>query len=230
MDQEIITVLERVSLALLAGGIIGLERAYHGRPAGFRTHSLVCCSSSLLMLLAVFQWQLLPDAPLDTIRVDPTRMAQGIMTGIGFLGAGVIMKEQLTVRGLTTAASIWMTATLGIIIGMGFYSAALAGSIITLLTLTVFNRIESALPSILYGKLTVRIPKDKFLSENELESIISKHSIKSLPPSMTLNSNGNIFEYKMTISASTSAQFTKLADTLRCKDGIHEFSVEPIGN
>jgi putative Mg2+ transporter-C (MgtC) family protein len=73
------------------------------------------------MLLTVFQWELLAGVPIDTIRVDPTRMAQGIMTGIGFLGAGVILKEKLTIRGLTTATSVWMVASIGIVTGMGFF-------------------------------------------------------------------------------------------------------------
>ncbi|MDH5613647.1 MAG: MgtC/SapB family protein, partial [Gammaproteobacteria bacterium] len=76
MEYDLFTVLSRLLIALLAGGAIGLERAYHGRPAGFRTHSIVCVSSSLLMLLTVFQWMLLSDAPIETVRVDPTRMAQ----------------------------------------------------------------------------------------------------------------------------------------------------------
>ena len=70
-----------------------LERSFHGRPAGFRTHTLVCVASSLLMLVTLYQWQWLPGIPMETVRTDPTRMAQGIMTGIGFLGAGVIYKE-----------------------------------------------------------------------------------------------------------------------------------------
>src|SRR3569623_733351 len=98
MDDQTLTVLVRLILSLLAGGIIGLERTYHGRPAGFRTHALVCSSSTLLVLLSVYQWSLLPNVPLETIRVDPTRMAQGIMTGIGFLGAGVIVKARFAVR------------------------------------------------------------------------------------------------------------------------------------
>src|SRR5258708_11305452 len=90
-------------IALAAGGIIGLERSYHGRPAGFRTHALVCMASSALMLLTVYHERWFHGVPPETIRIDPTRMAQGVMTGIGFLGAGVIMKEGLSVRGLTTA-------------------------------------------------------------------------------------------------------------------------------
>ena len=118
--------------AVLAGGIIGIERSYHARPAGFRTHTLVCLASSLLMLVTLYQWKWLPGVPLDTVRTDPTRMAQGIMTGIGFLGAGVIFREGLSVRGLTTAASIWITAAIGILIGVlpaiGGSAASCAGS------------------------------------------------------------------------------------------------------
>jgi hypothetical protein len=106
MPENLGPILVHMLSAVIAGGCIGLERSFHGRPAGFRTHTLVCLASSLLMLVTLYQWQWLPGVPLETIRTDPTRMAQGIMTGIGFLGAGVIFKEGLSVRGLTTAASI----------------------------------------------------------------------------------------------------------------------------
>lgn len=113
MDQEWLSILAHLLVATAAGGLIGLERSYHGRPAGFRTHTLVCVASSLLMVVTMYQNRWFVGASLDTVRIDPTRMAQGVMTGIGFLGAGVIMREGLTVRGLTTAASIWITAESG---------------------------------------------------------------------------------------------------------------------
>lgn len=108
INPDYITITSHLLVALVAGALIGYERSYQGRPAGFRTHTLVCMASAVLMLLTVFQstWFL---ASAEVVRVDPTRMAQGIMTGIGFLGAGVIVKEGATVRGLTTAASIWIT-------------------------------------------------------------------------------------------------------------------------
>ena len=126
--------------ALVTGGLIGLERTLHGRPAGFRTHALVCVSSSLLMLVATHQLRLMGDIPLETIRIDPTRMGQGVMTGIGFLGAGVVMKEGLTIRGLTTAASIWMTAAIGILLGLEFYAPALQAAVISLIVLQQSHR------------------------------------------------------------------------------------------
>jgi putative Mg2+ transporter-C (MgtC) family protein len=125
MDSEILTISARISAALVVGAVIGFERSFHGRPAGFRTHALVCVASALLMLVTVYQTEWMAGVPVETIRTDPTRMAQGIMTGIGFLGAGVIFREGLTVRGLTTAASIWITSAIGILVGIGFYTAAL---------------------------------------------------------------------------------------------------------
>ena len=141
-------IVARILGALVIGAVIGLERSFHGRPAGFRTHALVCVASSLLMLVTVYQDEWMTHVTIDAIRTDPTRMAQGIMTGIGFLGAGVIFKEGLTVRGLTTAASIWVTAAIGILVGIGFWMprAASARSA-TLAVLGVFRWIENRLPS-----------------------------------------------------------------------------------
>ena len=127
----------RLLAALLAGALIGYERSYHGRPAGFRTHALVCTASSLLMLVTVYEAHWVR-AAADPVRLDPTRMAQGIMTGIGFLGAGVIMKEGLSVRGLTTAASIWITAAIGILAGIGFYFPLAVSVILTIGLLSTF--------------------------------------------------------------------------------------------
>src|SRR5437660_2180459 len=147
MSHDDIVIIVRVAGALLIGGLIGFERTFHGRPAGFRTHALVCVASYLLMLVTVYQIQWMTVVPLDAIRSDPTRMAQGIMTGIGFLGAGVIFKEGLTVRGLTTAASIWVTAAIGILVGIGLYVPAAFGTAATLGVLASFRVIEMRLPS-----------------------------------------------------------------------------------
>ncbi|HEY7714429.1 MAG TPA: MgtC/SapB family protein, partial [Candidatus Binatia bacterium] len=112
-DRVYLDIAVRLVASLVVGGLIGLERSYHGRPAGFRTHSLVCLSTSLLMLVTVYETRWFSSVVPGHISLDPTRIAQGIMTGIGFLGAGTIIKDGLSVRGLTTAASIWITAAIG---------------------------------------------------------------------------------------------------------------------
>src|SRR5689334_17412209 len=130
MPLSLSQVAQHLVAALLAGAVIGTERSIRGRAAGFRTHTLVCMASSALMLVTLYELRLAALIPGDAVRIDPTRMAQGIMTGIGFLGAGVIFKEGLTVRGLTTAASIWTTASIGILMGIGLYSAGALATIL----------------------------------------------------------------------------------------------------
>src|SRR6478672_839781 len=164
----------RLLAALLAGAFIGYERSYHGRPAGFRTHALVCTASSLLMLVTVYEshWM---GSVAGRVQIDPTRMAQGIMTGIGFLGAGVIIKEGLSVRGLTTAASIWITAAIGILAGIGFYFPAVIGSVATLIVLGVFRAVEARLPSEFYAHHTIRFERGSIIPEPELRKLIGEH-------------------------------------------------------
>jgi len=227
MDEQFITVATRLTLSLLAGGIIGLERTYHGRPAGFRTHVLVCTSSALLVLVSVYQWELLPHAPQETIRIDPTRMAQGIMTGIGFLGAGVIVKERLAVRGLTTAASIWITAAIGIVIGMGFYSAAGLSVAMALGTLAVFRWVESIMPAIRYAQLTVRFSRYNHLNQDELIELIRAHDITAGGPSYQLEDEGRMFQYQMSIRTRDTINLRYLAESLNKMEQIQEFSITP---
>src|SRR5438128_12573887 len=150
MTPEEVVITVRVLAAVLVGASIGFERTFHGRPAGFRTHALVCLASSLLMLVTVYPNWWMAVTPTDAFRTDPTRMAQGIMTGIGFLGAGVIFKEGLTVRGLTTAASIWITAAIGILAGVGFYFPVVVVTVLTIGTLSMFRWIEARMPQLAY--------------------------------------------------------------------------------
>lgn len=230
MEHEYITSIIRLLLAVLAGGLIGLERTYHGRPAGFRTHTLVCTASSLLMLLSVFQWQLIAGAPMETIRVDPTRMAQGIMTGIGFLGAGVIMRERLSIRGLTTAASIWLTASIGVVIGMGLYFAAIMATLLALGVLVFFRWIEGAIPTLQYAQLIVRFARHDNMPEEELRNVIKDHGIGCSSLSYNLENEGKIFMYQMNIRTVDAANFKRLAESLAATDRAIEFSITPTGD
>jgi len=228
--EDLTTILTRLLAALLAGGLIGFERAYNGRPAGLRTHSLVCMASSLLMLLTVFQWQLLASVPIDTLRVDPTRMAQGVMTGIGFLGAGVIMKEKFTIRGLTTAASIWITASIGIIIGMGFYDAGFIATLLTLIILSFFGWVEKRMPSREYCRLVVQFRTRTVMNRQELNELVRQFKIQGSNPSYKLDEGGELLEYRMNLSSRHANNFQKLADHLAGLPGVHEFTIVPLGD
>ncbi|MCE5286303.1 MAG: MgtC/SapB family protein [Pelosinus sp.] len=128
----------RLILAALVGGVIGYERQAHNKSAGLRTHMLVSVGSCLIMILSI---QMFRDVEGLT-NADPARLAAQVVSGIGFLGAGSIIKEGPTVNGLTTAASLWVVAGLGLAVGSGYYVIALATTIICFLTLTFLGRVE----------------------------------------------------------------------------------------
>ncbi|MBW2451047.1 MAG: MgtC/SapB family protein, partial [Deltaproteobacteria bacterium] len=174
MSHHNVEIVLRLVMALLAGACIGYERSYHGRPAGFRTHTLVCTASSLLMLVTVYDdhWM---NMTTEFIRLDPTRMAQGIMTGIGFLGAGVIIKEGMSVRGLTTAASIWMTSAIGILAGIGFYFPLAIAVFMTLGVLASFRWIERKMPAQIFYQFDVYFARNASMNEYELRKLIERN-------------------------------------------------------
>jgi putative Mg2+ transporter-C (MgtC) family protein len=213
--------------ALLAGGLIGLERSLHGRPAGFRTHALVCLASAILMLVSAHQSEWLVDPSLETIRTDPTRMAQGIMTGIGFLGAGVIFKDGVTVRGLTTAASIWMTAAVGILFGIGFYYPAILSTVIVLGILALFRYLEDWFPSQLFVHNMLRFARDAVLSESELRRLLAEHGFVVREMSYAQIEGGAKFEYQTVIVTRQRANVERLAERLRAMENLLEFRISP---
>jgi putative Mg2+ transporter-C (MgtC) family protein len=225
-----LVVVARIAAALLIGGLIGFERTFHGRPAGFRTHALVSVASAMLMLVTVYQADWMTAAPVDTIRTDPTRMAQGIMTGIGFLGAGVIFKEGLTVRGLTTAASIWVTAAIGILVGVGFYLPAIVGTIATLIVLGVFRAIESRMPSEFYAHHTIRFERASIIAEPALRKMIGEHGFTIANLSHRLTEMGKVFEYRMVIRTRDREAAERLSQHLCTLPGIIEFRIAPTGD
>ena len=213
------------------GGVIGLERSYHGRPAGFRTHTLVCLAASLLMLVTLYQNKWLPaGASMDSFRTDPTRMAQGIMTGIGFLGAGVIFKEGLSVRGLTTAASIWITSAIGVLIGIGFYFPAIVATILTVGTLSLFRLIEARIPSHHYAQHFLSFGRNEAMEEEEIRRMLEKHGFTIANISYRVSDDGADFEYRMVIRTSTSDKFSMLARYLRAQQRIKTFRISPTGD
>ncbi len=230
MESELFTTSLRLLLAILAGGAIGLERTYHGRPAGFRTHTLVCVSSAVLMQFTVYQWALLDGIPLDTVRIDPTRMAQGIMTGIGFLGAGVIVKEGPTIRGLTTAASIWITASVGIVLGMGLYFAGLVTTVVACGVLSLFRWLEQITPSLHYGRLMVRQPRNEHMSLDELKQMVDSHGIEWFAPMFRLEQDGRYYTHEMNVRTRDPDNFQLLAEALNARQNVIEFLVQPAGD
>jgi len=133
----------RLLLAAVLGGIVGMERGSGDRPAGFRTHILVCAGSALIMLVSMYGFEGFDSVPLKyPNNRDSARIAAQVVSGIGFLGAGTILHEGITVRGLTTAASLWMISAIGLATGAGMYLVSIVATIITFTTLTTFHSVE----------------------------------------------------------------------------------------
>ena len=230
MENEIVAIVKNLLAATIAGGVIGFERSYHGQPAGFRTHTLVCLASSILMIVAIYERHWFFDVAVDSIKVDPTRMAQGIMTGIGFLGAGVIMREGLSVRGLTTAASVWITAAIGILAGVGFFSMVAIVTVLTLGILTIFRWIESRVPNLILAHNLMRFRRDKVMPELELRDLITRHGFTIANMSYSLTEEGKYYEYCMMIRTRKAKNLLLLSQTLSKLDSLVEFEIAPTGN
>lgn len=230
MTQEYLEIVFRIVAALVAGGLIGLERSHRGRPAGFRTHALVCLASSLLMLVTVYETHWIPKTASANLVLDPTRMAQGIMTGIGFVGAGAIIKEGFTVRGLTTAASIWITAAIGILTGIGFYFAAVVGTLLALGTLSTFRWIEARLPTETYAIFMVRFAREAVMSESALRDLVHSTGFSLHNLSYRLHGDIGQFEYRMVLRTMDVGNALALSEKLKADPSVLEFRIAPTGD
>src|SRR4051812_29465523 len=230
MSHEDLVVIGRVVGALVIGALIGFERSFHGRPAGFRTHSLVCIASAILMIVTVYQNEWMTAVAQEAIRTDPTRMAQGIMTGICFLGAGVIFKEGLTVRGLTTAASIWITAAIGILVGIGLWFAAIIGTAATLVVLALFRFIEVRLPSEFYAHHMIRFAREQVMGEEAVRKLIGDYGFSIANLSARLSEGGKQFKSQMKIKSRARSNAARLSAHLRTLPEVLKFRIAPTGD
>lgn len=222
--------LLRLLTAVLVGGAIGLDRAFRGRAAGFRTHILVCLASCVAMLLMDFEWLHEANLNTDVMRLDPARMAQGMMTGIGFLGAGVIMQDRLSVRGLTTAASIWITACIGIVIGTGYYELALTSALLAIITLSIFSKLIEMLPMRHYAQLVLRFRRGAHWSEEEVRAMLKQHHLVISSLAYKLNDKGETMTYQMTVRTTRTQSFRAVAEAMLALPAVEEFSLTPQGD
>jgi len=171
--------LIRLVVACLLGAAIGFERDIHGRAAGLRTNMLVSMGAALFMLVSVAVAENFSGGPESTgLRVDPSRIAAQIVTGIGFLGAGAIIKEGFNVRGVTTAACLWVSAGIGMAAGAGFFEMAIAVTLIGLFTLVVVNRFEKMYAKDSYRTLEITVANDADI--DRLIGVVKRKHLKIL--------------------------------------------------
>lgn len=217
-----------VLAAMTAGGLIGVERTYHGHPAGFRTHILVCLTSCVLMLAAMHQstWAFTALAG-QTVVIDPTRMSHGLLTGIGFLCAGVIFREGFSVHGLTTAASLWVTSAIGVLLGVGMWQLALVAAGATLGVLAVLRLADAKLPHIGVMDVVLRWKRGTAPGEARVRNLLKDAGLKAVRLGHVIAHDGKIHEHHMKVKGPMPMDIDGLVARLGDERDLVGFSVMP---
>lgn len=218
--------------ALLLGMLVGYERSYQGRAAGMRTYGLVCMASTALTIFSGF-------APLwfggrgPQAAADPTHVVQGIVAGIGFLGAGVIMKDGLSIRGLTTAASIWAVAAVGVLVGVGMYPAALSFALLCALSMSLLHNLETRLPGRATLDVTVTFRQNFKPNLEAMAKIADARGYRVMRDSVTITfaDNQPVWRFgAQAVERSKALSPAMLAEELSVLEGIASFSITPVRN
>jgi putative Mg2+ transporter-C (MgtC) family protein len=226
MTSPLAHIVLNLALAWTAGAVVGFERSFNGRAAGFRTHALVGLAAGGVVIISY-----LPAVSPgfgSTSRLDPTRLAQGVMTGIGFLGAGVIFKEGVSVQGLTTAASIWATAAIGMLFGLGMPWEGAAALFGVMITLTVMRWMEGVFAWRVYALAVFRFQSGHAPSEPELDAMLKQHDISLDDVSYRLAEGGEVFEYRGNIETRRKRALRDLAERLKSVPGLVEYELSRI--
>jgi putative Mg2+ transporter-C (MgtC) family protein len=212
--------------ALLLGLLVGYERSYHGRAAGMRTYGLVCMASCALTIIAGYPNSWYGGHGAAVALVDPTRVIQGVVTGIGFLGAGVIMRSGFNISGLTTAASIWASSVIGIMVGVGFYMAAMGLAFFSAMIMIYLNRAVSLLPSRQAVAVTLRFKPGVRPQESELRQAALERGYEIAGGSLTIGSDKGCQEWRFVALAQANhagAPLSSLASELSGFEGVDGF-------
>ena len=217
-----------VAAAMTAGGLIGVERTYHGHPAGFRTHILVCLTSCVLMLAAMHQstWAFVA-LPGQTVVIDPTRMSHGLLTGIGFLCAGVIFREGFSVHGLTTAASLWVTSAIGVLFGVGMLNLALLASGATLGVLAVLRLLDAKLPHVGVMDVVLKWKRGQAPNEARVRDLLKGSGMKAVRLGHVICQEGQLHEHHMKVKGAMPMDIDGLVGRLAGEKDLAGFSVLP---
>ena len=220
--------------ALLLGLMVGYERSYHGRAAGMRTYGLVCMASAALTIIGGYPgfWFGGHGGALVSA-ADPTRIIQGVVTGIGFLGAGVIMREGFNISGLTTAASIWASAVIGIMVGVGFYLAAMGLAFMASMIMIYLHKIEAFLPSRHALAITMRFKKGYVPLEATLRRVALERGYEIAGGTLAIGGTHGEQEWRfvaLALSRKSGVSLSNLATELARFEGIDSFQLSHARN
>ena len=222
-----LVMLGRMALAIALCAIIGVEREFHGRPAGLRTHLLVGGGSALIMIIGASLGVTAPGAHGGIVSLDVARLIAGVVTGIGFLGAGTIIRQGDWVRGLTTAASVWFVAGIGIAAGQGLYIIAAGATAIGFIVLFAFSQIESWLPNLTRRVLVLELPPDsKEVIRRRLRHLCSEQHVRTTLLTWELNEDEGSATIRLLLSYWRPVDVIGLANRLQEQTGATSVRVE----
>jgi putative Mg2+ transporter-C (MgtC) family protein len=216
--------------ALLLGMAVGYERSFNGRAAGMRTYGLVCMASTALTIFVGFS-PLWYGGALTSTAPDATRIVQGVVTGIGFLCAGVIVKDGLSITGLTTAASLWAASAIGVLLGVGLYASALLLAGLCMLSMTLVHQIEKALPGRTSFDVTLTFRPRSAPQFGDLADVAMRHGYRVLPASFSFSVSDSHPIWRFCVVAldrSRSTSPAQLAHELGGSADVTRFSIVPM--
>lgn len=216
--------------AVGVGVVLGYERTYHGRAAGMRTYVLVCMTSTALTVINSFPALWYGGMAGNPSSGDPTRVIQGILTGMGFLGAGVIMRDGFSIRGLSTAASLWMTTAIGVLIGVGFYAAAVASTVIGVAVMSSFRMLEKVLPHHRVLHVMVASPVAAASPEMLVRHLAKGHGYEISEWSLSVDKTIQRFEGQLVLVGGRPDQSQGLVAALTKAPDAIEFKISPQRN
>ena len=210
-------IIFRLFIACLLGGFIGFEREHYNRkPAGFRTHMLVCAGSALVMLISEFIFERFG----DMVNIDPARLGAQVISGIGFLGAGTIIRHGVNIKGLTTAASLWTTACIGLACGVGFYSAAIIATMTIYFILIIFKKLEVKITN---EKATYRLELSLEKGSSAFDNIngyLLDFKIEIIDVSINLNKDNLQDSYSLHFKTNKALEIIELSQKIKSEDSV----------
>jgi putative Mg2+ transporter-C (MgtC) family protein len=225
-------IFANLAFSLVLGFVVGYERSFHGRAAGMRTYGLVCMASTALTIVSGYSdfWY---GGHLHHVDPVPSQVIQGIVTGIGFLGAGVIMKAGFNISGLTTAASIWTASSIGVLVGVGFYAAAVMLALMSAGCMLFAARIEQKLPS--HPALAVSLQCDPSvpMSLDVIDTVAANHGYRIARGSLSIALGDTRAQWRFSCVGERGdriLQIAPLVEALRRMEGVQGAEASPSRN
>ena len=225
LDSVTVTMILRLVLAGILGGLVGIEREVNKHPAGFRTHLLVAMGSCLIMVLSVYGFNEIINTNAN-IRFDPSRLPSYVISGIGFLGAGTILVQETTVRGLTTAASIWIVSAIGLVVGAGMYFIAIFTTIIVILSLFFLNKWEQLFIRHNKGKEFLIFINERELQVSELIELVTSKGLTLKKMEVERSDQPGLLKLALSIDSKNRQLLLELVDVFNKTDAVKKISTE----